>query len=193
MTPLPTLCWPPILLRACAHRLTPPTGSARAQRRTDAHVRRWQPEQPSQMTEEEAIAWCPASRCRKPYGWVIDLDDRAIGAVRLHSLNAPDRCARLAIGIFAPECWGLGYGTLAIRLVLRYAFEELRLHRVDLRVLDYNTRAIACYEKCGFVREGVERESALVDGQWHSDVIMGILEGEFRGRAAGWFPGSLTD
>ena len=47
-------------------------------------------------------------------------------------------------------------------------------------VLEYNVRAIRAYEKCGFVREGVERESALVDGAWHGDVIMGILEHEYR-------------
>jgi RimJ/RimL family protein N-acetyltransferase len=61
-----------------------------------------------------------------------------------------------------------------------YGFEELRLHRIDLRVLDYNARALRAYEKCGFVREGLERESALVDGTWHSDVIMSILEQEYR-------------
>jgi ribosomal-protein-alanine N-acetyltransferase len=191
MTPLPTLSWPPILLRAAR----PSDAADRQLSGRSAELTRMcggSSGGPSQMTEKEAIAWSQRAAA-EPYGWVIDLDDRAIGTVRLHSLNAPDRRARLAIGIFAPECWGLGYGTLAIRLVLRYAFEELGLHRVDLRVLAYNTRAIACYVKCGFVREGVERESALVDGQWHSDVIMGILEGEFRDRAAAWFPGSLAD
>lgn len=72
------------------------------------------------------------------------------------------------------------------RLVLRYAFEDLGLHRVDLRVLEYNDRAIAVYEKCGFVREGVERESANVAGKWHSDLIMGILEHEYRALVSTW-------
>ena len=50
------------------------------------------------------------------------------------------------------------------------------LHRIDLRVLAYNTRATRCYLRAGFVEEGREREAALVDGTWHDDVIMGILE-----------------
>ena len=47
-------------------------------------------------------------------------------------------------------------------------------------VVAYNTRALRAYAKCGFVIEGREREAAFVDGQWHDDVLMGILEPEFR-------------
>jgi len=61
------------------------------------------------------------------------------------------------------------------------------LHRVDLRVLEYNERGIAAYAKCGFRREGLERESALVAGRWYSDVIMGILEHEYRDLAPAWW------
>jgi RimJ/RimL family protein N-acetyltransferase len=50
---------------------------------------------------------------------------------------------------------------------------------VDLKVLEYNQRAIACYEKCGFVKEGIEREGALIEGKYESDVMMSILEREY--------------
>jgi len=55
----------------------------------------------------------------------------------------------------------------------------LGLHRVDLRVLEYNKRAIACYQKCGFVMEGIEREGALIEDRWESDWIMSILDREY--------------
>lgn len=116
----------------------------------------------------------------EPHGWAVVVDGRCIGSARLHSLTRHDRRARYAVGIFDSALWNHGYGTEITRLVLRYAFDELGLHRVDLRVLEYNQRAIACYEKCGFIREGVERESALVDGVWYSDVMMSILEHEYR-------------
>jgi RimJ/RimL family protein N-acetyltransferase len=74
-----------------------------------------------------------------------------------------------------PALLGKGLGTEATRLVLRHAFNDLGLHRVGLRVLAYNHRAIRSYEKCGFVIEGREREAALVDGAWHDDVLMGAL------------------
>lgn len=107
-------------------------------------------------------------------------DGLYIGTIRLHGINATDRRARLAIGIFDRQFWSHGYGTEAILLLLDHAFSTMGMHRVDLRVLAYNTRAIRAYEKCGFVREGVERESALVDGVWHDDIIMSILAHEYR-------------
>ena len=55
----------------------------------------------------------------------------------------------------------------------------LRMHRIGIRVLAYNQRAIHAYKKCGFVIEGRERETAFVDGAWHDDVMMGLLDHEF--------------
>ncbi|MCI2424239.1 GNAT family N-acetyltransferase [Saccharopolyspora sp. K220] len=77
---------------------------------------------------------------------------------------------------------GRGLGSEATQLVLEYAFTELGLHRVDLRVLAFNERAIACYTTCGFVIEGRERETALIDGRWHDDVMMSILDHEYHDR-----------
>ena len=111
---------------------------------------------------------------------VDDPDARYIGHIRLTISSDEDRRARLALGIYDRRFWSHGYGTEAMRLILRYGFDDAGLHRIDLRVLEYNRRAIRAYEKCGFVREGVERESAWIDGGWYSDVMMGILEGEYR-------------
>ncbi len=77
-------------------------------------------------------------------------------------------------------CLGKGIGTQAIHLLLQHAFGELKLHRIGIRVLAYNTRAIRAYEKCGFVREGRERETAFVNGAWHDDIMMGLLATEYR-------------
>lgn len=68
-------------------------------------------------------------------------------------MNHQDKRARYAVGIYNPELLGKGLGTEVTMAVLRYAFEVLGLHRVDLRVLEYNKRAIACYQKCGFVHD----------------------------------------
>lgn len=117
-----------------------------------------------------------------PCSWVIEVDGRCIGTARLHSFDLHNRRARYAVGIFDPAYWGQGIGTEVTRLVLQFAFEALHLHRVDLRVLAYNRRAIRAYEKAGFVQEGIEREGALINGRWESDVWMSILEHEYAGR-----------
>ena len=59
------------------------------------------------------------------------------------------------------------HGSEAIRLLLHHAFTELNFHRIGIRVLAYNERAIRAYQKCGFLIEGRERETAFVDGLWH--------------------------
>lgn len=111
--------------------------------------------------------------------WIIEHEGALIGEVRLHSINHADRNARLAIGILDEARLGQGLGTQAMRLVAAYAFDTLHLHRLSLRVLDFNTRAIAAYRKLGFTEEGRERQSALIGQDWHDDVIMGLLAQEF--------------
>jgi RimJ/RimL family protein N-acetyltransferase len=130
------------------------------------------------LTPSGAAGW-QQSLAKEPFAWAIEHDGRCIGSVRLHSFEWSSRAARLAIGLFAPDTWGRGLGSEAIRLVLRCAFEGYGLHRVGLRVLDSNPRAIRAYEKCGFVREGHERETVFMDGVWHGDVIMGCLDRDF--------------
>jgi len=119
-----------------------------------------------------------------PHLWVIDAGAGYIGHVKLHSLNVLDRRAALAIWIEDQSARGKGHGTEAIALVLRYAFGPLGLHRVGIRVLAINERAIRAYRACGFVFEGRERETARLDGIWHDDLILGCLDREFEGSVA---------
>lgn len=51
---------------------------------------------------------------------------------------------------------------------------------MDLRVLDYTKRAIACYAKCKFVKEGDEREGAWIAGRYERDVMMSVLDREYK-------------
>lgn len=114
-----------------------------------------------------------------PHLWVIDAGKGYIGHIRLHSLHSIDRRAALAIWIEDPEAQGKGLGTEAIALVLQHAFGTLGLHRVGIRVLAINLRAIRAYQACGFVLEGRERDTARLGGIWHDDLILGCLESEY--------------
>lgn len=142
-------------------------------------------QQEEPVTPEAAQKWY-RQMCSDPLRWVIEADGKLAGIAGLHSLNIEDHRARFVIGLFHPDLLGRGIGTTATRLVLRHAFEEMGLHRVDLRVLAYNKRAIASYRKCGFVEEGVERDSALVNRVWEDDLMMSILENEYRVLAKKW-------
>ncbi|MEM8848959.1 MAG: GNAT family protein [Pseudomonadota bacterium] len=115
-----------------------------------------------------------------PFARMIDLDNVPVGHVRLHALVDADRRARLAIGLFRETHLNRGIGRRAIALTLDHAFGEMALHRLDLRVLAYNTRAIRCYLACGFRHEGTEREAAKVGDAWHDEWVMGILASDDR-------------
>jgi len=80
------------------------------------------------------------------------------------------------------EYWGRGYGTDTMITFLDYLFNELGLHRVYLRVQSYNTRALKCYEKCGFIQEGVLRHHCFTRGKHYDELLMGILRDEFNQR-----------
>ena len=132
------------------------------------------------MSETEAQEWYDGFLARRDEPcWVIEVEGRLAGVVFLHAHEVDDRRARLAIGFAAPEFQGRGYGTESVMLVLGHAFGAMDLHRVDLRVLEFNTGAIACYRRCGFVEEGRQREDCLLEGEWYDDIMMGILDREY--------------
>jgi RimJ/RimL family protein N-acetyltransferase len=106
-------------------------------------------------------------------------DNIMIGFVSLHSFEWGNQTAILSIGIGDPAYWGKGYGTDAMKLILRYAFYELNLYRISLDVIDYNPRAIRLYEKAGFQHEGARRGFVYRDGQRHDAILMGILRSEW--------------
>src|SRR5687767_14058393 len=80
--------------------------------------------------------------------WAIETaDGRLVGNVELR-LTPDARCAEMGIVVGDKSQWNKGIGTKTVRMVLRYAFEELELNRVDLTTDEDNHRAIRCYEKC---------------------------------------------
>ena len=131
------------------------------------------------ITPEAAEAWVQ-SHIDDPHAWVIEVDGALIGGIRLYGINYSDKRAQLAIGIIDPAALGKGLGTQAMRLLAAHAFDTLGLHRLGCRVLDFNARAIAAYEKVGFVVEGREREAALIAGTWHDDLILGLLDRDLK-------------
>lgn len=127
------------------------------------------------ITPEAAQAWVSA-HSDDPNAWVIEAKGALIGGVRLHTINYSDKRAQIAIGIVDPSALGKGYGTTAMALLAAHAFDTMGLHRLGCRVLDFNDRAIAAYQKVGFAVEGREREAALIAGTYHDDLILGLLD-----------------
>lgn len=165
---------------------TPRPGDAEARRRLGQHPeivralgRRAEPAF-RELTQDEAQRWYQRLADASPHAWVVEVRGFLAGSARLHSLDVADRRARYAVGLLHPGFLGQGLGTEVTNLVLAYAFGTLNLHRVEVRVHELNERAIGCARRCGFVEEGRERESNYLGGRWYDDVLMGILEHEYR-------------
>lgn len=112
-------------------------------------------------------------------------DDRLLGLMDLEIPDWPHRDAWVSIGLGDRADWGQGYGTDAMRVMLRFAFIELNLHRVSLSVFEYNPRALRSYLKIGFVVEGSLRERLRRDGRRWDMLLMGVLREEWEKASAG--------
>jgi len=109
-------------------------------------------------------------------------DGALLGYVELDGILWPHGNCWLGIGLGDRANWGQGYGREAMELVLKFAFHELNLHRVQLTVFGYNERAIALYNKLGFTREGVFREHIERDGRRYDMILFGLLRREWEHR-----------
>jgi len=134
---------------------------------------------PGPLTPADVDRWYSGLEAG-PHSWVVEFEGRCIGAARLDDVDRTAGTARYAVGIFRPEHRGRGLGQEITRLVLDHAFGPLGLSRVQLRVLDFNERALACYRRCGFLE--IAREPVQLGAIAACDVIM-----EVRGR-----PGSTA-
>ncbi len=110
--------------------------------------------------------------------------DRLIGDIGLEGFQWSHGDAYVGISLGDRASWGHGYGTDAMRIMMRYAFTELNLHRVTLNVFEYNPRASRSYEKVGFSLEGRVRKFLNRDGKRYDLVHMGILREEWERQMA---------
>lgn len=120
---------------------------------------------------------------------VVRDGDRHIGNIGLHGIDPVNRKATFGIVIGDTRFQGLGFGSEAVALAVKYGFEVLNLHRIELDVFADNARARRVYEKAGFVAEGVGRQAFYRHGEWVDDVRYAILRDEwvrkFRDRQSG--------
>ena len=110
----------------------------------------------------------------------LDYDRSVIGHVELGSIDRLNRALRIGRVFVAPERRGRGVCADLMRAALGVAFDRLQMHRVELAVFDFNHAAIACYERVGFRREGVRREMFESGSGYWSEILMSMLESEWR-------------
>lgn len=107
---------------------------------------------------------------------ILEKENRhAIGTVYLQNIDDLNQKAEYGIFIGESSLTGKGFGTAAAKLLIKYAFEERKLHKLYLRVYENNYRAIASYEKAGFQKEALLKDDVFVNGRFHNIVLMGVV------------------
>jgi len=149
----------------------------------DPEVRRWLAAIGDAPTLEEEFAWYDRRRSdADSVMWSIEtLEGQLVGTTELR-LTPDAKRAELGIAIQDKTMWNQGLGTDTIRQVLAYGFEDLELNRIDLTTDEENVRGRCCYEKCGFVEEGLLRQHRIVEGKFGNTVMMSVLRDEWLAR-----------
>jgi len=110
---------------------------------------------------------------------VIAEDGNACGHIELGAINLENQTASLCRVFIASEYRGRGLCTLLVEKLLTIGFGDMGLRRIELRVYGFNSSGIRCYEKAGFVKEGLLRKSQKVGDQYWDTIVMAVLREEW--------------
>ena len=138
----------------------------------------------TEMEEEKWIEEHATTRAGSDVGFVIETINneipQAIGIIGLTQLKLKDRQGTFGIILGEKDHWGQGYGTEATRLIIRYSFEQMNLHRIASQVFAFNERSLKLHKKVGFFEEGVRRQAAFKNGQYWDTIEFGLLMDELK-------------
>lgn len=102
-----------------------------------------------------------------------------IGSTALHKVYHFDGTATAGMMIGDKNFWGQGYGTDALMALLRFAFLDQNLRRINSAAIAFNKRSIRCQQKCGFIIEGVKRKEVFKNGRYHDLVMLALFKNDW--------------
>lgn len=117
---------------------------------------------------------------RISFGIYDQKSSKLIGDIGIGLIDPKNKHAEIGMTIGDKNYWNKGYGTDLVKTILKFCFQELGLNKVYLDVWEENKRAIGCYSKCGFKKDGVLREHVFKDGLYHHKWVMSILKSEWQ-------------
>lgn len=142
----------------------------------------WSPH-PSEAYTAKYLAYLQSRyRAGDFYDWAVVVrdTDKMIGTCGFTRLNIDSNSAEIGY-VLNPDYWGYGYAPEAVRAVMRFGFNELRLNRIEAKYMVGNERSVRVMEKVGMTREGINREAIHVKGRYVSVGVCSILRSEYYG------------
>jgi RimJ/RimL family protein N-acetyltransferase len=105
---------------------------------------------------------------------------RYIGNCGIHGVSLPHRTGEIGIVIGETQYQNQGYGRDALLTLLRFGFETLGVHRLCIRAVADNERAVHLYGSIGFTEIGRERQAVYLHGRFRDHIVWDMLEEEWR-------------
>jgi RimJ/RimL family protein N-acetyltransferase len=138
----------------------------------------------TEMAEEKFIDGLASNPGTDVYFIIEAIEEggnKAIGSISLNGIKPKDHFATFGIAIGEKSYWSKSYGSEATRLLIKYGFEQLNLHRISSGAISFNERSIRLHLSVGFKEEGREREVRFRNGKYYDQVLFGLLRTEWKG------------
>ncbi len=109
---------------------------------------------------------------------ITDLEDNYLGHIHFNYIN--ERHGTFSVGLLITERQrGNGYGKASLELLVKYAFEERRLHKFEGYCLNENVASVKMMKSIGCILEGTSRECVFMNGKYHDRLIFGLSSDEY--------------
>lgn len=161
----------------------------RYQRENAVHLARWSPLSSADLLSAEhwedqvalRRAEFDAGLGARLFIFPKDAGGRVAGNVALTLISRfPQHSCFLGYGL-AESAVGAGYMTEAVKAMVGYAWDRLRLHRVMANYMPHNVRSAAVLRRCGFTIEGYARDYLLIAGRWEDHIMTAITNPDWTG------------
>lgn len=137
---------------------------------------------PFPMTKWQEEDWVRSRKANTDFTYDFAIEDlktgKYIGGCSINECDVKNRTCVVGIMIGDKEYWGKGYGSDALKILIKFIFEEVNMNKIKLNVFAFNNRAIACYKKVGFKEEGILRKEIYRNGKYYDEIIMAMFKGE---------------
>jgi ribosomal-protein-alanine N-acetyltransferase len=150
---------------------------------SDPKVTQYLMDEPPVVNVEEAQAIIkfyldPERKTHNRWGIVRKADHRLIGTCGFHKWEKAHFRAEIGYDL-APDCWGQGYMTEALRAVINNGFERMMINRIEALVYINNPRSFQLLQKMGFKQEGILRDCFYLNGTFYDHYLFGLLRREW--------------
>lgn len=140
------------------------------------YLREWMPWEKNHVSIDDTMAFISESEknIKDSFHAGIFFDHQLCGMIGLHQINYLNR--NTSIGYWLDKNHqGKGIVTLAAGELVRYCFQELELHRIEIRCGTSNFKSQAVAERLGFIREGILREAELLNDRYIDHALYAII------------------